>query len=108
MYYTNHWFRNFVEDTGKGVFVDADFHPKRWYLFNMGDVFYSYFWAIVMLPLFLGKSSYSEELIAYARQAKITHHNDYLNCISSFLEPKRRSAQAAVKAYLRRVDGGRT
>ncbi|PPQ88015.1 hypothetical protein CVT25_001100 [Psilocybe cyanescens] len=108
MYYTNDRFRNFVQGTGKGAFVDAEFHPMRWYLINMDETFDTYFWAILRLPLFLDKSGYSAQLIAYARQARIRRNNDYLNFNYLSLEDKRRSAQAAVKAYLRRVDYGRT
>ncbi|PPQ91222.1 hypothetical protein CVT25_001180 [Psilocybe cyanescens] len=108
MYYTNHRFRNFVDDTGKGVFVDAEFHPMRWYLFNTGEAFLAYSWAIMMLPPFLDKAGYSAELIAYARQASIRRHNNYLNLRYPPLESTQRSAQAAVKAYLRRVDDGQT
>ncbi|PPQ87306.1 hypothetical protein CVT25_002057 [Psilocybe cyanescens] len=102
MHHTNYRFRQFVQDAGKGAFVDAEFHPMRWYLFNMGEAFEAYSYATQMLPLFLDKSGHSEELIAYACQARIMH-NDYLNFTYS-LEEHRRSDQAAVKAYLRRVE----
>ncbi|PPQ81151.1 hypothetical protein CVT25_015203 [Psilocybe cyanescens] len=107
MYYANHRFRNFVEDAGKGAFVDTEFHPMRWYRFNTGEAFYAYFWAIQMLPLFLDKSGSSEKLIACARQARIRPDNDYLNFTYLSLEKRQRSAQAAVKAYLRRVEDER-
>ncbi|PPQ86592.1 hypothetical protein CVT25_006118 [Psilocybe cyanescens] len=103
MYYTNYRFRNFVQ---KGAFVDAEFHPMRWYRFNMGDGFLAYLWAIMILPLLLDKSGYSQELIAYARQDRIMRNNDYLNFTYSSLEQERRSVQVAVKAYLRRVEDG--
>ncbi|PPQ94571.1 hypothetical protein CVT25_011518 [Psilocybe cyanescens] len=108
MHYTNYRFRNFVQDIGKGVFVDAEFHPMRWYQFNTGDALHAYFWAVLMLPPFLAKSGYSEELIAYARKARIMRNSDYLTFIESLLEDERRSAQGAVNAYLRRVEDGST
>ncbi|PPQ90668.1 hypothetical protein CVT25_004707 [Psilocybe cyanescens] len=102
MHYTNYRFRNFVQYAGKGAFMDAEFYPMRWYLFNTGEAFKAYSWATQMLPLFLDRSGHSEELIAYACQARIMC-NDYLN-FTYTLEQQRRSAQAAVKAYLRRVE----
>ncbi|PPQ86275.1 hypothetical protein CVT25_005517 [Psilocybe cyanescens] len=109
MYYTNRSFHNFVYASEKGAFVDVEFHPMRWYRFNTGEAFYAYFWAIQMLPLLLDKSGYSEELIAYARKTRIRRDNDYLNFRDpNNVEKCRKSAQAAVKAYLRRVEDGRT
>ncbi|PPQ82759.1 hypothetical protein CVT25_009230 [Psilocybe cyanescens] len=105
MYYTNQHFYNFFKEAGKGAFVDAElWHPMRLDRFNTGEAFYAYSWAIEMLPLFLDKSGYSEELIAYARQARIMRNNDYLNFTYSEEEQRRRYAQAAVKAYLRRTE----
>ncbi|PPQ95031.1 hypothetical protein CVT25_000495 [Psilocybe cyanescens] len=109
IYYTDYRFRNFVRDAGKGAFVDAEFHPTRWYRFNTGEAFWAYLWAIEMVPLLLDKSGYSEELIAYARKTRIRRDNDYLNFVEfNDVEKYRKSAQAALKAYLRRVEDGRT
>ncbi|PPQ93124.1 hypothetical protein CVT25_003362 [Psilocybe cyanescens] len=107
MYYTDDRFCSFVSGAGKGVFVDAEFHPMRWHLFNTGEAFYAYFLANQILPRLLDKSGYSEELIAYAHQARIVRNHDYLNFESS-LEYTERYAQAAVKAYIRRVEDGQT
>ncbi|PPQ92453.1 hypothetical protein CVT25_009670 [Psilocybe cyanescens] len=106
MYYTDYHFHNFIQGARKGDFVDTEFHPMQWDLFNSGEALYAYLWAIRMLPSFLDKSDYSEELIAYARQTKIRCNNDYLNFIYSSLEQERKSARAAVKAYLRRAEDG--
>ncbi|PPQ91849.1 hypothetical protein CVT25_000798 [Psilocybe cyanescens] len=106
MYYTNHRFGKFVGDAGKGAFVDAEFYSMPWSLFNVGEASLAYSRTIEMLPLFLDKSGYSEELIAYAPQARIMRTNDYLNFTYSKWDKRRRSAQAAVKAYLRRIEDG--
>ncbi|PPQ92650.1 hypothetical protein CVT25_014367 [Psilocybe cyanescens] len=83
MYYTNHRFRDFVK---KRAFVDAELHPMRRFLFNTDKASNAYSWAIRMLPSFLAKSGYSDELIAYARQTRIRRNNDYLNFIYFGLE----------------------
>ncbi|PPQ88930.1 hypothetical protein CVT25_005268 [Psilocybe cyanescens] len=107
MYYTNDRYIDFVQAAGKGAFIDAQFHPIRWYRFNTGEAFHAYFWALKVLPPLLGKSGYSEELVAYARKAGIMRSNDYLNFIYPQLAQKWRSAQAAVKAYLRGAEHGK-
>ncbi|PPQ94576.1 hypothetical protein CVT25_011523 [Psilocybe cyanescens] len=106
MHYTNYRFHNFVQDIGKGVFVDAEFHPMRWYQFNTGEALHAYFWAVLMLPSLLAKSGYSEELIAYARQVRIRRNNNYHNFKYLTLEQEQRAARTAVKAYVRRAEDG--
>ncbi|PPQ88763.1 hypothetical protein CVT25_008619 [Psilocybe cyanescens] len=104
--YTGNRFYKFVREAGKGAFVDAELRPMRWWQLNIGEAYRAYSWAIQTLPLLLDKSGYSEELIAYAHQASIMRTNDYLNFTFSEWDKKRRSAQAAVKAYLRRAEDG--
>ncbi|PPQ94680.1 hypothetical protein CVT25_009591 [Psilocybe cyanescens] len=106
MYYTNYHFRTFVEDAGKGAFVDAEFHPIQWYRFNTGEAFYAYSWAIRMLPLLFRQSDFSEELSAYASQVRIRRNHNYLYFGYPSLEHEQRSARTVVKAYVRRAEDG--
>ncbi|PPQ91223.1 hypothetical protein CVT25_001181 [Psilocybe cyanescens] len=104
MFCTNYRFCDFVKDTGKGVFVDIEFHPIPRHLFKPDEAYAAYAWAIQMLPLLLDNSGYSEELIVYARQTRLRRNNHYLDFTYLSSEQHRRSVQAAVKAYLRRVE----